>query len=69
MLVVNILFPIPRASKQGSLFAKKKKPRIKMSRAAWITLGASCVFTSTLVFLVHRQQRVEKEVIQIGHYY
>lgn len=60
MLVVNILFLMPRASKQGSHFAKKT--RIKMSKAAWITLGASCVFTSTLVFLVHRQQRVEKEV-------
>lgn len=33
-----------------------------MTRTAWITLGASIAFTSTLVFLVHRQQRVEKEV-------
>lgn len=37
-----------------------------MSKAAWITLGLSCTFTSSLIYLVHRQQRVEKQVI-IGY--
>lgn len=30
--------------------------------AAWITLGLSCTFTTSLIYLVHRQQRVEKKV-------
>jgi len=33
-----------------------------MSKAAWITLGLSCTFTTSLIYLVHRQQRVEKQV-------
>ena len=39
-----------------------QSPVQRMSRAAWITFGSSIAFTSTLVYLVHRQQRVEKEV-------
>lgn len=33
-----------------------------MSKAAWTTLGLSCTFTTSLIYLVHRQQRVEKKV-------
>lgn len=33
-----------------------------MSKAAWTTLGLSCTFTTSLIYLVHRQQRVEKQV-------
>lgn len=33
-----------------------------MSKAAWTTLGLSCAFTGSLIYLVHRQQRVEKQV-------
>ena len=37
--------------------------QFKMGKAAWITLGLSCTFTASLIYLVHRQQRVEKKVI------
>lgn len=36
-----------------------------MSKTAWITLGLSFTFTTSLIYLVHRQQRVEKEVKKI----
>lgn len=40
-----------------------------MSKAAWITLGLSCTFTTSLIYLVHRQQRVEKQVQLMGDCY
>lgn len=48
----------------NKLFVKtsEKSRSYPMSKAAWITLGLSCTFTTSLIYLVHRQQRVEKQV-------